>query len=103
MPLHAIIHPPGEHGWAYGRAGQAGWAHVLWLQGKASKKKGKKEHYSSTLAFFFFFRFFPPFLPISQSPTHMANSNMSPLGGVDEKDTLSLGNISQYLLYSTSP
>lgn len=33
----------------------------------------------------------------------MANSNMSPLGGVDEKDTLSLGNISQYLLYSTSP
>lgn len=58
MPLYAIIHPPGEHGWAYGRAGQAGWAHVLWLQGKASKKKGKTEHYSSTLAFLFF-----PLLP----------------------------------------
>lgn len=69
---------------------------------KLPKRKVKK-NITLPLLPFCFFLFFPSFLPIPQRPTHMANSNMSPLGGVDEKDTLSLGNVSQYLLYSTSP
>lgn len=68
---------------------------------KLPKRRLKKNVTFLLLPFCFFF--FPPFLPVSQSPTHMANSNTSPLGGVDEKDTMRLRNVSQYLLYSTSP